>query len=290
MSVNDPLQKMRPGFNNKSGIAIWSTAGRSQINEKSFTELIRVMRPDVVQSLCDSDTSRNSFKKRISNSVSRTLDFLTAFKNDKETDGLRDIAVLGSIEGGYDGKSRHYSVEETKKHRVDGYVIEGFHSFGYPSDLVLDEETKNLMESTIALLPSDSPRMIWGAFSPDVMLELFKMGIDVVDSSFATGLTEEGKALLISDSQNDSAYSMSTTILDMNSNAFREDFEPLSTSCSCYCCKKRISRSYLYHLLNTKEMLSSVLLNLHNLQVLQDFVNSIQKYYGIVYRNRSNQT
>lgn len=278
LSVHDPLIKIRPGFNNKSGIAIWTTAGRSQINGESYTDLMRAMKPSMVQSLCDSDTPKNAAKKRLANSVSRTLEFLTALKPKKETDELRDMPVLASIEGGHDVKSRHHSVEETLKNNVEGFVLEGFHSFGHPTDFDHDEDTKKAVESTVALLPKDRPRMMWGSFPPEVMLQLFKMGIDVLDSSYATALTEEGKALIISSTENGTGFALSTTILDMNSKTFLEDFEPLSSFCSCYGCKKGFSKSYIHHLLNTKEMLASVLLSLHNLQVLQDFVIKLQKY------------
>ena len=116
-------------------------------------------------------------------------------------------------------------------------------------------------------------------------MSLFSLGIDVLDSSFATGLTEEGKAILVS--YNDfngtefkedlPALYVTSSLLDLNLNSFKEDMSPLSCDCRCYSCQKGFSRSYIHHLINTKEMLASVLLNLHNLYVIQDFVSRLQR-------------
>ena len=48
-------------------------------------------------------------------------------------------------------------------------------------------------------------------------------------------------------------------------------FSPLDPGCSCYTCKN-FSRAYLKHLYKSKEILSAILLTIHNLQFIFDLV------------------
>jgi len=249
------------------------------INVDSYIKLVKSIKPSVFQSLCDSDTPRESCSnKRLSTSVKRTVEYLDYIDLKREYDDeLASLPLLASLEGGMDSKSRSISLKDTlvdaDKKKLVGFVLEGFHNQGHPSDFVMDMETNSIIKSTMDQVSQDSVRVMFGSFSPEIMLSLFSLGIDVVDSSFATGLTEEGKALVIS--KQDSIPG--SKILDLNQDLFREDMDPLSVSCRCHSCLKGFSRSYIHHLINTKEMLARVLLNLHNLYSLQEFVSLLQR-------------
>lgn len=285
LGIHDPLIPIKHGFNNKAGIAIWSTGGRRQVNGDLFVDFAKTSKPDVSICLCDSDTPRDSSNKRLSLSVNRTLDFLDKVIQDEE---LSKIHILAPIEGGFCGKSREVSVRETVKKmeenphfQIEGFVLEGFHPNG--SDLTFDPNdstTAEALKLTTSLLLSDKLRFMFGSFKPEVMVELItKFGVDILDSSYATELTEKGHALLIDsmESSNDDIKVTSST-LDLSDNKiYKEDMSIIRKNCECHTCVSGFTRSYICHLIDTKEMLASVLLNLHNVFTLFEMFRRIHQ-------------
>jgi len=57
---------------------------------------------------------------------------------------------------------------------------------------------------------------------------------------------------------------------------YKADKYPIDTNCSCYACT-HFSRGYINHLLNSREILGSVLGTLHNITFYQDLMRGIRK-------------
>jgi queuine tRNA-ribosyltransferase len=57
--------------------------------------------------------------------------------------------------------------------------------------------------------------------------------------------------------------------------AFKEDFTPLDPECDCYCCKN-YTKAYLRHLVNTGEILSAMLLSMHNITFLHKLMKGLR--------------
>lgn len=57
---------------------------------------------------------------------------------------------------------------------------------------------------------------------------------------------------------------------------YREDFRPLVSGCSCYCCRNH-QRAYVHHLLVTNELLAGVLLMLHNTAHYLGFFQALRR-------------
>lgn len=55
--------------------------------------------------------------------------------------------------------------------------------------------------------------------------------------------------------------------INLNNAKFKEDFTPVDLECDCYTCKN-YTKSYIRHLITTKEMLGSTLLSIHNIRFL----------------------
>lgn len=77
-------------------------------------------------------------------------------------------------------------------------------------------------------------------------------GMDLVDGALPYRLAESGCALLWS--RRDLNRS-----LDLNDQQFKRDYEPISKQCPCLACTKH-TRAYIHHLLETHEILASILL------------------------------
>ncbi|RWS22353.1 queuine tRNA-ribosyltransferase subunit QTRTD1-like protein [Leptotrombidium deliense] len=274
LTVNDSLQAIKSGQNDKLGVAVWTPGGRQKINSENFTELISIFKPKMFVSLCDSDTPIDATVKRVDRSVTRTLSYLD------DCLSLKDNIVFAAVEGGFKKKQRMFSAEETAKRDVHAFVIDGFHMYGEETVEKFDtSDVKQLLKETLNLLPRDKPRVMFGAFNPKTVLELIHLGIDIFDSSYACFLTERGMALTFSDSFDISNLNFQT--LNLLEKDYVEDFKPLSEKCECYTCKNNFTRAYINHLLNTKEMLAYVLLNLHNLHEYYEFFRNVRKQLSI---------
>lgn len=67
-----------------------------------------------------------------------------------------------------------------------------------------------------------------------------------------------------------------SSLLDFVFLRYQEDFSPLVSGCSCYCCKSH-TRAYIHHLLVTNELLAGVLLMMHNFEHYFRFFCSIRE-------------
>lgn len=60
------------------------------------------------------------------------------------------------------------------------------------------------------------------------------------------------------------------TVLDLRESKYKLDLSVLDEKCTCYTCTRRMTRAYIYHLIQCKEMLASVLLQIHNLHQINE--------------------
>jgi queuine tRNA-ribosyltransferase len=60
--------------------------------------------------------------------------------------------------------------------------------------------------------------------------------------------------------------------INIKNKKFSDDFTPLDLNCGCYTCRN-FSKAYLKHIYKSKEILSAILLTIHNLQFIFDLVN-----------------
>ena len=83
-------------------------------------EILKSFKPDIVQCLCDT-VPNGQTSKRNRKSVDRTLKFLDEIlEHRKNSDVLKRIEILGSVEGGDSETERARSAVETSKRNVAG--------------------------------------------------------------------------------------------------------------------------------------------------------------------------
>jgi queuine tRNA-ribosyltransferase subunit QTRTD1 len=112
-----------------------------------------------------------------------------------------------------------------------------------------------------------------------MVLEMVDLGVDIFDSSYAFHMAEEGRALTFPNccqfaSDDEGAAAPTLRLAD---GAYKEDFGPISSQCSCFTCDSNHSRAYINHLLATRELLGPVLLTIHNLHWMDVFFRSIRE-------------
>jgi queuine tRNA-ribosyltransferase len=161
----------------------------------------------------------------------------------------RDQALFGIVQGGVHADLRLESVEATVAVGFPGYGIGGY-SVGEPHGLMLES-----LAPVAAALPRDNPRYLMGVGNPTTMLQAIALGIDMFDCVLPTRTARTGTAF------------SSTGRMNMRNARYVRDFGPLDADCTCPTCTG-FTRSYIRHLVTTKEMLGSILLSLHNLHFL----------------------
>uniref|UniRef100_A0A1B6L868 Queuine tRNA-ribosyltransferase accessory subunit 2 n=1 Tax=Graphocephala atropunctata TaxID=36148 RepID=A0A1B6L868_9HEMI len=316
-SVQDPAEDTRVGYNEKTSISIWTHTGRKLLTAEKYMDMMEAFRPDMYQVLCDGDTNAESSRKRVQKAVdvSTTL-FLECADRHVKSQSLKESALLAVVEGGYDLEARGQSAQMFSRHpAVQGFVIDGLHNNGTSVEQMAYHTIRPVITETLRHLPEDKLRVLHGSWRPDVVLELVHAGIDVFDSSLAYSATERGCALTFTyhacahppptlecqcnggivenskengccektkencqpkEVQAKSCKPISNYEMNLNDKMYFDDLSPIMEDCQCLACTKH-TRAYIHHLLNTREMLASVLLMIHNLHHYQKFFEAIRE-------------
>jgi queuine tRNA-ribosyltransferase len=116
---------------------------------------------------------------------------------------------------------------------------------------------------TAALLPSDQPRYLMGAGTPEDLVEAVGRGVDMFDCVMPTRNARNGQLFT------------SQGRLNIRNARFALDESPVDPACGCYTCRNH-SRAYLRHLFMAGEMTASTLNTLHNLTFYLDTMRRIR--------------
>ena len=187
--------------------------------------------------------------------MERTYGWLKRCLDSKTRD---DQALFPIIQGNIFDDLRMESLRRAKPFATEGIAIGGL-SVGEPKKRMY--EILDLMRPE---LPESVPRYLMGVGSPDCLIEGVKRGVDMFDCVLATRVARNG-----------TAFTSKGKVVARNG-VYKEDFSPLDENCDCYCCKN-YTKAYLRHLINVNEMLSSMLLSLHNITFLHRLMRDMRE-------------
>lgn len=155
-------------------------------------------------------------------------------------------ALFAIVQGGLSLTWRAQSAEFLAQHAFDGFAIGG----------VAVGDTRSQRSEVIAAaaerLPHDRPRYLMGVGTPPDILLAIAQGVDMFDCVLPTSLAFQGTAFT------------STGRVRLARTEHRLADVPLDAACTCATCRNH-PRSYLHHLLKSREALLPRLLALHNL-------------------------
>jgi len=217
--------------------------------EKSI-EIQRALGSDIMMAF-DECVPYPAERGYVEESVKRTTKWLERCKA-AHTDTSRQ-SLFGIMQGGMFDDLRRQSAEQIAELDLPGYAIGGL-SVGEPKALMYE-----ILDGCAELLPKDKPRYLMGVGSPDALLEGAALGVDMFDCVLPTREARHGRAMTRDGSVN------------LRNAVYTEDFSPLDAECECYCCRT-FTRSYLRHLVMSKEILAATLISLHNLTFLSDLM------------------
>jgi queuine tRNA-ribosyltransferase len=169
----------------------------------------------------------------------------------------RRQSLFGIVQGGMYPDLRRQSAERLLELDFPGYAIGGL-SVGEPREL-----TREIIESTLPLLPKDKPRYVMGVGYPEEIVEYAAMGVDMMDCVLPTRAARHG-LLFTSEGR-----------MNIKNSRFARDQQPLDPQCGCMVCS-RYTRAYLRHLFVSGEALATVLNTIHNLAHYLDTMRSVR--------------
>jgi queuine tRNA-ribosyltransferase len=167
-------------------------------------------------------------------------------------------SLFGIVQGGMFADLRRESAERLVEMDFPGYAIGGL-SVGEPREL-----TREMIATTLPLLPADKPRYVMGVGYPEEIAEYAQMGVDMMDCVLPTRAARHG-LLFTSEGR-----------LNIRNRQYAEDQGPADPACNCMVCR-RYSRAYLRHLMAAQEPLAAVLNTLHNLAFYLETMRKVRE-------------
>tara|TARA_Y100000590_G_scaffold467796_1_gene648027 strand:+ start:2795 stop:3907 length:1113 start_codon:yes stop_codon:yes gene_type:complete len=221
--------------------------------EKSM-QIQKDLNSDIVMVL-DECPKLSDDKTKISKSLQLSLHWAERSKNEfgyNKTKGL-----FGIIQGGVFKDLRLESLEGLKKIDFDGYALGGLAVGEKQSQMfkVLDNITNSM--------PKNKPRYLMGVGTPSDILGSVKRGIDMFDCVIPTRYGRTGLA-----------YTWEGK-LNLRNAKYKKDDSPLDKDMDL----KNInqySKSYINHLINSNEILASMILTMNNISFYQQLMLKIR--------------
>ena len=194
----------------------------------------------------------------------RTLDSLNLTKNWAEKSLLsfkkrNGYYLFSIIQGGMYKSLRKKSCDQLTGMEFDGYALGG---------LSVGESHKKMtkvVEFTTQFMPEDKPRYLMGVGRPVDIFKGVENGIDMFDCVLPTRFGRNGRA-----------FSSTLGEINLRNNCFANDFSPLDQKIDCYA-SKNFSKSYIHHLTKSNEILSSMILSLHNIAFYEKMMLDIRE-------------
>ena len=156
------------------------------------------------------------------------------------------MRLFGIVQGGFIKDMRKFSALAVSEMDFDGIAIGGL-SVGEDR-----AQTMEILEYTIDFIDKARPAYFMGLGDPIGIIDSVSLGVDMFDCVMPTRISRTGSAFT------------SSGKINIKNKKYTMDFNPLDGECDCYTCKN-YSRSYIKHLYKTKEILSAILLTVHNL-------------------------
>ena len=170
-------------------------------------------------------------------------------------DGYGLFAIL---QGGMFEELRKKSATELVEINFDGFAIGGL-SVGESHNQMVD-----IVSYSTQFLPENKPRYLMGVGRPIDILNCVNSGIDMFDCVLPTRFGRNGRAFVTEGE------------INLRNSKFANDENPLDNEVSCYA-SNNFSRGYIHHLTKSNEILSSMILSLHNIAFYQKMMSDIRK-------------
>mgnify|MGYP006127903427 CR=1 FL=1 len=167
-------------------------------------------------------------------------------------------ALFGIVQGGLYKDLRLESLEGLKQLDFDGYALGG---------LAVGESQKEMfkvLEDVVSFMPKIKPRYLMGVGTPSDILVAVKNGIDMFDCVIPTRSGRTGLA-----------FSWEGR-LNLRNSKYKNDDTPININTEIRSLNK-YSKNYINHLINSNEILASMILTMNNVVFYQELMKKIRE-------------
>ena len=221
--------------------------------EKSI-QIQKAINSDILMVL-DECPSLTHDKKIISKAIDVSIDW--ARRSKIEFNEAADKLLFGIVQGGLFQDLRLSNLDALLKIGFDGYAIGGL-AVGEKQN-----EMFSILQKITHHFPDNKPRYLMGVGTPSDILGAISYGVDMFDCVLPTRSGRTGLA-----------YTWEGKV-NLRNAKYKKDETPLHDKCDLRNLNK-YSKSYLNHLINTNEILASMLISLHNVNFYQEFMCKIR--------------
>ena len=166
-------------------------------------------------------------------------------------------ALFGIVQGGIYKDLRLESLEALKEIGFDGYALGG---------LAVGETQKQMfkvLKDIVPFMPKNKPRYLMGVGTPSDILGAVKMGIDMFDCVMPTRSGRTGLAFTWNGR------------LNLRNSKYKNDDTPINENINIRNLNA-YSKSYINHLINSNEILASMILTMNNIIFYQELMKKIR--------------
>lgn len=256
----------RPILTDSGGYQVFSLSGTRKIKEEGVTfqshidgsrhlftpenviDIQRVIGADIIMAFdeCPPGGSEHGYAKKSMLLTHRWLDrCIDRFINTGETYGYTQN-LFPIVQGGTHKDLRKESCEYITAKDLYGNAVGGL-SVGEPEPVMYD-----ICNYCCELLPVNKPRYLMGVGTPWNILECISMGIDMFDCVMPT---RNGRNAMLFTTKG---------VINIDNKKWEHDFSPIDEGIECEI-SNYYSKSYLRHLLKSKEILGLTIASVHNL-------------------------
>ena len=192
--------------------------------------------------------------------IKKSMDLSTywALRSKKEFGKNSHKALFGIVQGGLFKDLRIKSLNELVKIDFDGYAVGGL-AVGESQD-----EMFKVLDHLKDHLPENKPRYLMGVGTPEDLIHCISMGVDMFDCVIPTRTGRTGLA-----------YTWNGKI-NLKNAKYKNDDTSISDDLRIKNLNK-YSKSYINHLVNSNEILASMILTLNNINFYQELMKKIRE-------------
>jgi queuine tRNA-ribosyltransferase len=234
----------------------------SHLDGKKFTlspeESIKIQKDlnsDIVMVLDECPKLSND-KNKIKQSIKISQNWAERSKNEFGNNPKK--ALFGIVQGGIYKDLRLESLEELTKLEFDGYAVGG---------LAVGETQKQMfkvLDDIVPYMPKNKPRYLMGVGTPKDILGAVKRGVDMFDCVIPTRSGRTGLAFTWEGR------------LNLRNSKYQKDDTPINPTTNIRNLNA-YSKSYINHLINSNEILASMILTLNNIFFYQELMKKVRE-------------